>query len=287
MDRNTKENIFWKRCEKMIKSSRVKKIVALLLAVMMLMSTTVFGVWWGTPGYEWALSKKLTSVKTTSQLNRYVSLTDFYTTVIKYLKMQDISPANETIHHTDEMDGLDNVAKGIFEIVNEYNSRDELTIQQYYIVENYIEHGRDTLEKYVDYSQYMTRDELKNINLYLELSKYKAATLIGSRSDREYILAKLGTVKNAEIITYHILPYVNEITRKEFLLVMYDLISADEKDDDAVIDMFYESGVLIGFETGLELDKRLTYSEMLTFLYRFEAFDFGNRNSKVKAETGA
>ena len=87
MDRNTKENIFWKRCEKMIKSSRVKKIVALLLAVMMLMSTTVFGIWWGTPGYEWALSKKLTSVKTTSQLNRYVSLTDFYTTVIKYLKM--------------------------------------------------------------------------------------------------------------------------------------------------------------------------------------------------------
>ena len=163
----------------MRKSSRTKKIIVmLLLVVMMLMSTNVFAVWWATPGYEWALANGLTNVKTTSQLNRNVSLTDFYTTAVKYLKLKGISPRNEAIHHEDTMEGVDNVAKGLFDIINGYNSRDSLTIQQYYVVENYIEHGRQTLEKYVDYSQYMTRDSLKNIDLYLALSQYKAANLI-------------------------------------------------------------------------------------------------------------
>lgn len=260
----------------MKKNSRGKKLIMMLLALttILMMSSSVFAVWWATPGYEWALSNGLTSVKSTSQLRQNVSLTDFYTTAIKYLKMKGISPRDETIQHEDNMDGVDNVAKGIFEIINSYNTRDSLTIQQYYIVENYIEHGRETLEKYIDYSQYLTRDSLKNIDLYLTLSKYKAATLIESRSDREFILAKLGTIKNSEIIQYHMLPYAGDITRKEFLLVMYDLISANEKDNDAVINAFNEAGVLVGFETGLELDKKITYSEMLTFLYRFEIFDF-------------
>lgn len=259
----------------MKKTLGIKKIVSLLIVVVMMMAcTTVFAVWWGTPGYEWALSNRLTPVKSTAQLNKNVTLTDFYTTIIKYLKLKEISPRNETIHHQDDMDGIDNVAKGIFTIINNYNTKDSLTIQQYYIVENYVNHAKDTLEKYLDDSQYLTRDSLKNITLYLDLSKYRAATLIGSRSDREYILSKLGNVKNSEIINYHMLPYAGDITRKEFLIVMYDLISTNELSDEAVIAAFNEAGVLVGFETGLELDKKLTYSEMLTFLYRFEIFDF-------------
>lgn len=263
----------------MRKSSRTKKVIAmLLLVVMMLMSTNVFAVWWATPGYEWALANGLTNVKTTSQLNRNVSLTDFYTTAIKYLKLKGISPRDESIHHEDTMEGVDNVAKGLFDIINGYNSRESLTIQQYYVVENYIEHGRQTLEKYVDYSQYMTRDNLKNIDLYLALSQYKAANLIDDRTHRERILSGLGNVKNSDIIRYNMLPYAGDITRQEFLLVMYDLISADERNSQAVISAFEEAGVLVGFDTGLELDKKITYSEMLTFLYRFEIFDFGQDN---------
>lgn len=275
MDRNTKENINWKRCEKMRKNSRLKKIISLLMiAIIVMACTNSFAVWWGTPGYEWALSNKLTTVKSTSQLNKNVTLTDFYTTVIKYLRLKGIEPRNETIHHEDDMDGIDNVAKGIFTIINDYNTRDSITIKQYYIVENYVKHARKTLEDYIDYSQYLTRDSLKNIDLYLTLSQYKAATLIDSRSDREYILAKVNNIKNHEIINYHMLPYAADITREEFLLVMYDLISENEMSDDAVIEAFENAGVLIGFETGLELDKKITYSEMLTFLYRFEIFDF-------------
>lgn len=264
---------------------KISIIMCMMLIMMFAMSSNVFAVWWATPGYEWALTNGLTNIKSTSQLKQNVSLSDFYTVAIKYLKLQGISPRNESIHHEDDMDGIDNVAKGIFDIINGYNSRESLTIQQYYIVENYIDHGRETLEKYIDYSQYMTRDSLKNIDLYLVLSKYRAATLIGSRSDREYILSKIGYVKNSEIIQYNMLPYASNLTRKEFLLVMYDLISPIEKDDNAVIDAFYEAGTLIGFDTGLELDKKITYSEMYTFLYRFNGFDFDTDDESEETES--
>ena len=285
LDRNTKENMNGKRCEKMKKTPRIKNIICLLLLFMTILmsSTTVLGVWWGTPGYEWALSNKLTSVKSTTQLNQNVSLSDFYATVIKYLKLKGITPRNETIHHEDGMDGVDNVSKGIFNIINGFNNRKAITIQDFYKVENYVEHGKKTLNEYMDYSQYLTKNVVKNIDLYLELSKYKAATLIESRSDREYILSKLGRIKNAEIVDYHMLPYAGEITRREFLLVMFDLISSNELNDERIIQDFYDAGVLVGLDTGLELDKRITYSEMLTFLYRFEIFDFSYEANKNEA----
>ena len=262
----------------MKKSSRAKGIMSLIVLVVTVMTcTTAFGViWWGDPGYQWGRANGLTSVKSTSQLNKTVSLSDFYATVLKYLDLKDIEPKNKKIHHEDDMDGIDNVAKGIFDIINEYNKKESLTILEYYKVENWVKHAKKTLEDYMEYSQYMTRDSLKNIQLYLDLSQYKAATLIKSRSDREYILSRIGNMKNAEIINYHMLPYAADITRKEFLVVMHDLIADKSLSEDAVIDAFYETEVLQGYETGLELDKKLTYAEMLTFLYRFEIFDFGN-----------
>jgi len=269
----------------MSKISRAKIIGILIVVVMLFASTTTLAVWWGTPGYEWALANRLTSVKTMSQLKKEVSLTDFYSTVIKYLRLKGIYPRNETIHHKDDMEGIDNIAKGIFDIINGYNTRESITIQQYYIVDNYIEHAKKTLEDYMDYSQYLTNDSLKNIHLYLDLSRYKAATLIGNRSDREYILSKISKVKNYEIIDYHMLPYASDITRREFLVVMYDLISENELGESAILKAFEDAGVLIGFETGLELDKNITYSEMLTFLYRFEIFDFENNSLEVEEET--
>ena len=265
---------------------KISIIMCMMLIMMFAMSSNVFAAfWWGDPGYNWALTSGLDNIKPKSQANQTMLLSDFYTLAINYLKLYKISPRNESIHHEDDMDGIDNVAKGIFDIINGYNSRESLTIQQYYIVENYIDHGRETLEKYIDYSQYMTRESLKNIDLYLALSKYRAATLIGSRSDREYILSKIGYVKNSEIIQYNMLPYASSLTRKEFLLVMYDLISPIEKDDDTIINDFYEADVLRGYGTGLELDKKITYAEAYSFLYRFGGFDFGTDDEADETES--
>ena len=120
----------------------------------------------------------------------------------------------------------------------------------------------------------MVRNSVKNIDLYLRLSQYKAATIINDREYRELALSRLGRVRNAEIFNYGIIPYAGEVTRKEFLLLMFDLLSSQGLTESEIITSFNEAGVLLGYQSDLMLDKQITYSEMLTFLYRFEIYDF-------------
>ena len=265
-----------------IKSLKRISIITLLLCAILMLGSFSFAAWWGTPGYEWALSNGLTGVKTKAQLDQTVELDDLYATILNYLSMKGIRPKNAKLHHEDKMDGMDHVAKGLCDIINGYNDRESLTIQQFYIVENYVDKGYKLLEDYRSYSQYLTRQDLKNIETYLRLSKYRAATLIEDRSDREYALSRLGYVKNSKIINYGMLPYSSKISRKEFLILMYDLLSANSRGGagDAAIDVFYDSGVLIGYDTGLELEKLINYVEMYTFMYRFENFDFESNTTR-------
>lgn len=263
--------ILWKRCEEMRIHSSVLKKILMIVAIVCTVSSTCFAAWWATPGYEWGLSKGLTSVKSQAQLEKSVSHTDLYATILKYLKMKGVQPSGRTIHHNDDMEDLNNVVAGVFNIVNSYTSKTELTPDQYRIVESYIDHGRDTFNKY---SEYITKNSVKNIDLYLALSKYKAAKLINDREYREYVLAGMKNIKNTEILNYGIIPYAGDITRREFLLLMYSLLSSQNLSDATVIQQFNDAGVLIGYQSDLMLDKKLTYSEMLTFLHRFENFDF-------------
>jgi len=243
--------------------------------------------WWGTPGYEWAVRSNLTGLKSRNQLIQDVELEDLYYTIIKYLQIKKVQPKLKTIHHVDDMYGIDNIAVGLFNIINSYNSRQSLTLQQYYIVENYVNKGLETLEKYRDYSLYLTREDIKNIDLYLALSKYKAATLVSDVKDRELALSRVGNVRYSQIIEYNILPYVDKISRREFLLLMYDLLSPNYTSDEQVINAFTDTEILQGYSPEyikLELDKNLNYQEMYSFLYRFEIFDF-ETNKEIVEET--
>ena len=154
--------------------------------------------------------------------------------------------------------------------MNGYTTRTYLTPNEYRVVESYIDHGRDTFSKYSSF----IRNDVRNIDLYLALSKYKAATLINDREYREYVLSRLGNVRNAAILEYGIIPYTTNISRREFLLLMHSLLSSQNLSDQEVLNRFNDTGVLIGYQNDLMLDKNLTYTEMLTFLYRFEIYDF-------------
>jgi hypothetical protein len=265
-----------------------KKFILLLIIFTFCFSipTISFAAWWGTPGYEWAVRNGITGLKSRNQLLQDVELEDLYTTVLKYLKVKKVMPRSKSIHHVDDMQGIDNVAVGLFNIINSYNGRNSLTLQQYYIVENYVNKGLETLEKYRDYSLYLTREDIKNIDLYLALSKYKAATLVSDVQDRQIALSRAGYVKDAGIIEYGILPYVNKITRREFLLLMYDLLSPNLLNEESAINAFVNTEVVQGYSADyvkLELDKTLNYQEMYSFLYRFEIFDF-ETNSEIATE---
>lgn len=254
----------------MIINSKFLKRILMLIVALSMFSSTCFAAWWATPGYEWALSKGLTPIKSQASLNQSVSHADLYSTIIKYLNMKGVNPYGRKIHHYDDMYGLNNVIVGVFGLINEYTSKSSLTPDEYRIVASYIDHGRETFEKYKG----LMRRYNQNVDLYLRLSKYKAATLINDREYRAYVLANLGNIRNVEILNYGIIPYVGNITRMEFLLLMHSLLSEQYIADEEVLKRFNDTGVLLGYQNDLMLEKDLTYAEMLTFLYRFEIYDF-------------
>ena len=51
-------------------------LIIFVLTFMIIIGSNCYAAWWGTPGYEWALSRGLTSIKTQSQLSRDVTLSD-------------------------------------------------------------------------------------------------------------------------------------------------------------------------------------------------------------------
>ena len=91
---------------------------------------------------------------------------------------------------------------------------------------------------------------------------------------RSYVLTNIGPVKYKELIAYNIKPYYGDISRREFLVLMFSLLSEQSVSEDEILKQFNESGVLVGYNDDLMLSKNLTYAEMFTFLRRFEVFEF-------------
>lgn len=263
-----------------INNSKMIKIFVAILAFVAFNSTTAYAAWWGTPGYEWAVSKRLTGLANNSSLNNPISNANFYSVLIKYLNYKNVAPKENVKQNVEVLNSFNKTISGIVETVDTYISVSSLNEQEYKVVATYIEHVDDVLEKNKDFTP---RDDLKNVYLYLSLAKYKAAKLISEPNYRRLVLSNgsptsmfnVGNVKYKELVDYNIKPYYGDISRKEFLTLMFSLLSNQDVSDEEVLKQFNEAGVLIGYEDGsLWLDNPLTYAEMFTFLRRFETFDF-------------
>lgn len=268
--------------------TNIKILFITMLTFFVLIGSNCFAAgWWGTPGYEWARTKGLTSIKTQSQLSKDVTISDYYTVILKYLSMKKVEPKNVTVQNF-YVDGLYNGA--VVGLVKNINSRiststKSLTPQEYRRVEELISHGKETLNQY---AELLPRDDIKNLNLYLDLAKYRAASLLteNSKAEKQYKNNTLYTLRNtkyASSLKYGIMPMCGEISRKSFLVLMYNLLSdTTSTNEDTIIKSFNDSGVLLGYDDSLWLNKNLQYSDMLTFLYRFEAYDFGSSSSEAE-----
>ena len=253
------------------KSAGIIKTIIMLGIFITMISTTAFAAWWGTPGYEWARERRITSLANNSALNNKVSHANFYSILINYLKYKDVTPKQNVMQNIGESNSFNKAIDGMVQYVDGYISRTSLTPEDYRVVATYIDHIVKILD---DNEALLTRDDLKSVDLYLSLAKYKAATLIDENSYRAYVLANLGPVKYRELITYNIKPYYGDISRKEFLVLMFSLLSDQSVSEDEILKQFNESGVLVGYNDDLMLSKNLTYAEMFTFMRRFEVFDF-------------
>lgn len=273
-----------------IKNSKIIKLITAFVILATISSTTVFAAWWGTPGYEWAREKKLTTLANNSALNNKVSHANFYSILIKYLQYKNVRPGGTVMQNVGASNSFNKAIDGIVQTVNNYISAESLSPQEYKIVATYIEHVDEILETN---ASILNRDDLKNVYLYLSLAKYKAATLISEPAYKNLVLSNasttalfnVGNTKYKELVDYNIKPYYGDISRREFLVLMFSLLSEQELSEEEILTQFNESGVLIGYEDGgLLLENPLTYAEMFTFLRRFEIFDF---NPDPEAGEGA
>ena len=288
-----------KRCGMMRKnSSMIIKSIVTLTIVASTLSTTALAAWgWETPGYEWAREKRLTSITNTSTLNNKVSHANFYSTLIKYLQLKDVKPKQNVRQNVAALSTFNKSLEGMVQTIDEYISNESLTPQEYREVVTYMNHlyteiqgiGVGTLP---NNANYLTRDSLKDLYLYLSLARYKAATLISEPTYKKLVINNwgptpiynVGNVKYKEIIDYNIKPYYGDISRREFLILMFSLLSEQNLGDEEILTQFNDAGVLVGYEDGsLELEQPLTYAEMFTFLRRFEIFDF---NPEPETEDG-
>lgn len=280
-------------------SSRLIKSIIILTIVASTLSTSAFAAWtWSTPGYEWAREKRLTTISNTSTLNNKVSHANFYSILIKYLNLKGVMPGRNVKQNVQNINPFNKALEGVVANVERYITQTSLTPQQYRELVTYVEHMRTVSNEGLnvgilpDNADMLTRDSLKDVYLYLSLAKYKAATLISDSNYRNLVIKNLGptekynvgNVAYKEIIDYNIKPYFGDISRREFLILMFSLLSDQSLSDEDVLVQFEEGGVLVGYENGeLELDNPLTYAEMFTFLRRFEIFDF---NPEPEIEDG-
>ena len=260
----------------------------LVLTLLIFAGTSSYAAWWGTPGYEWALGKGLTSIKTQAQLNRKVTLSDYYNTIIKYLNMKGTTPKDRIVQSI-YVDNLYNGAiEGMVKEVNTYigSTVTSLTPQRYKALSEYVDNAKRLM---AEYSNDLPRDNLKDLNLFFDLAKYRGATLLSEQTpiEKEYknnVLYSLRNTKYASSISYGIMPMCGTITRGDFLVLMHNLLSSRRLTTNDIIRSFNESGVLLGYYNSLWLDEEIKYSEMLTFLYRFEAYDFDASNTDEQVE---
>lgn len=271
-----------------MKKSRILFVMAFV--VCMLISSNCYAAWWGTPGYEWALARRLTPIKTQAQLNNDVTVSDYYNTILKYLSMKNVG-YKSVVMQDFQVDGLYNgFVEGLVQDVSSYVSTDvnELTPKQYRNVSKLIDESKGLMDQY---SNYLSRDDLKELNLYLDLSKYRAGMLLteNSKIEKEYknnVLYGLRNTKYTASLKYGIMPMCGEVTRGEFLVLMHKILSNDASlSETTILKSLNEAGVLLGYDDSLYLKQNLKYSEMLTFLYRFEAYDFTSINEEKKEES--
>ena len=264
-------------------SNVLKKIIVLSIVIANVM-TVSFAAWWGTPGYEWCLSNGITSIMTQNALNRDVTNEDFYATIIKYLSVKGIKGHSDVsaMQSDGYTENYNPIFSGMIKEIDRYLRKKELTPEEFRQVISYIDHANSNISTHLSL---VNREDAKDFFVYLSLARYKAATLINNKSYRDSQLGKYSNVKYKEIFNYGMKPYFGKITRKEFLVLMHTLLSKGGGSSvDGIIESFHNSGVLLGWDDDLWLEERLSYAEMFTFLYRFEAYDFSGEKQETSQE---
>ena len=253
----------------------MKRIVLMMLMTIIILVPGIANASWYSEPYNWAYSSGIIGKKSDKQLMENVSSQDFYTILFKYFEMKGVQPSYEYFKMDDYK--TDNyILVATERQLSTLASKDWLTNDEYKKAVTLIENANNILEKN---SKYFEASEIESIKYYLDVMDYILYTKIYDYEYKQQVIYDyehskqiyVTKPKNADLfIKYKLIPYYGDISREEFLNLMYHYTVAEGMTFSTGVSVGYYkyNNVLLGYQNNLMLTLKLNYAHMVTFLSR-------------------
>lgn len=240
------------------------KTIILSVLLLFVMIINVNAESWYTNGYNWARNTGIIKQKTNKQLGQNVDPVEFYTILFKYFeqnnmliyykyqKQDDYKNDNYALVATDRK-------------LTALANKEWITNNEYKTAKTLIDKANNLIDKN---QKHFTKGEKASIKYYLEVMNY---ILYNKIYDYDYkITQSVKKPQNGDMfIKYHMIPFYGEVTREEFLNLMYRYtVNPEENNVAKIIKNYTDTGVLLGYDNNLMLTVKLTYAHFTTFLSR-------------------
>lgn len=243
----------------------MKKFVLIVLMTIIISIPVTANANWYNDGYAWANSKGIIGKKTNAQLLQNVSSSEFYTMLFKYFDLIEVAPSVSNFK-MDDYKADNYILVATERQLTRYAMKDWLTNDEYKKASTLISNARNVLEKN---TKYFEKSETESINYYLNMMDYLLYTKIYDYDYKKQVY--VSKPKNADLfIKYKLIPYYGEITREEFLNLIYHYRVADGTTFSTGVTIGYYRyyDVLRGYENNLMLTNKLSYAHFVTFISR-------------------
>ena len=249
----------------------MKKVAVIVSILIITISTFVnccYASSWVTQGYTWARNNNLISAKTTKELLKDMTISDYYTILFKYFDLEGIQPS--TIYYKAEDYKSDNyILVATDRELTNLARKEWLTNNEFKRAEGFITNARNVLTRN---SKYFTKEEITSINYYLDNMHYILYSKIYDYDYKSQIyVAK--TSFSDRFIKYRVIPNYGNITREEFLNLMFHFTQAEGRTFNTAktISFFTDKKVLLGYNNNLMITTRINYAHITTFLSRMHS----------------
>ena len=248
---------------------RKNSIISLIcIIVCMVFSNVSMAATWYSDGYSWARSNGIIGGKTHNQLMSYVSAKEFYTMFFKYLDYVGASSINQTYVKIDDYKSDNYILVSVDRQLTQLAKKDWITNDEYKRAVALIENARNILNTN---AEYFTTQESDSIHYYLDIMNYILYTKIYDYEYRLQVYCKKPSGVD-KFEKYKLIPYYGQITREEFLnlLYMYRVKQSNNFSTTDCVTYFMRNGVLLGYDNNPMLSMKLTNAHLVTFIYRME-----------------
>lgn len=244
----------------------MKKFVLTIILTIVLSIPVYSSTQWYAEGYTWAKDQKIITNKTKTQLLSNISPNDFYNMLFKYFDLVGVINPTDSYFKLDDYKSDNYILVASERQLTAYMQKEWLTNDEYKKAASLISNARNVLDKN---KKYFDDSEITSINYYLNMMEYLLHSKIYDYEYKLQIYVKKPA--NADkFIQYKLIPYYGEITREEFLnlLYYYTVANGSSFSTGLMVGYYKYNNVLLGYDNNLMLTSHLNYAHFVTFLNR-------------------